>query len=74
MDNRDKLAQLLARAFPDDAKKEKTIYHEALDNPRLAKELLRAAELSAVTSVPARPAPPSPCAEFWTATSVAHVV
>jgi hypothetical protein len=41
------LAKLLTRAFPDDANTKQALYSEALDNPGLAKEFLRAAQLSA---------------------------
>jgi hypothetical protein len=41
------LAELLTRAFPDDAKKQLTLYSEARANPSLAEEFLGAAQLSA---------------------------
>ena len=41
------LAELLTRAFPDDAKKKHALYFEARANPSLAEELLGATQLSA---------------------------
>jgi hypothetical protein len=45
MTEEDELDRVLSDAFPDDTERADNIYYEAVDNPSLAKEILRTARL-----------------------------